>query len=191
VFVFGFVILSIQYYVDRFSLFRLWGWNAQLGAEVPTFSRKYMILGCLAVFAIVSSFVFGQFPYDNVCDPPDPLVGVEGVYTKVSLGNGLPMNKGSASEGIAIVTQKTSVVFCDQSRVGSDQTWFPVTNRVQGDGPTWFTEDQVSSFVNLLDRIRRFRTLLICVLSLVGANRCRVWVDQCGHCSHSCYISVW
>jgi hypothetical protein len=118
-----------------------------------------MILGCLAVFAIVSSFVFAQFPYDNVCDPPDPLVGVNGAYTMVTLGNGLPVNEGLASEGIVIVTQTTSVVFCDQSRSGSEKTWFPVTKRVQGDGITWFTPEQV-------------RNLMIFWVGTVGPELC-------------------
>jgi hypothetical protein len=145
VFVFGFIILSIQYFVDRFSLFRLWGWNPQLGAELATFSRKYMILGCLAVFAIVSSFIFAQFPYDNVCDPPDPRTGVAGGYAGVTLANGQLVNEGvTGSEGIVVVNQDTSVVFCDQSRAGSDEFWFPATKRVQGDGSlTWFSDEQV------------------------------------------------
>lgn len=109
-----------------------------------------MILGCLAVFAIISSFVFAQFPYDNICDPPNPLTGMAKTYSGVTLANGLPVNEGSGSQGIAIVTQDTSVVFCDQSRSGSDEFWFPATKRVQGDGPTWFTEEQVRTAIGRL-----------------------------------------
>lgn len=144
VWVFGFVILSLQYMVDRFSLFRIWGWNPQLGAELASFSRKYMILGCLAVFAVISSFVFAQFPYDNVCDPPNPVTGVARQYLGVRDANGEFLNEGTGSDGIAVVFQDTSVQFCDQSRGGSDEFWFPATKRVQGGGLNWFGDEQVS-----------------------------------------------
>ncbi|KAG7353426.1 hypothetical protein IV203_002781 [Nitzschia inconspicua] len=143
VFVYGFIILFIQYFVDRFSLFRLWGWNPQLGAELASFSRKYMILGCLAAFAIMSSFIYAQFPYDNVCDPSEPVNGAAGSYSGVTLADGVLVNEGSENAGIVVVSQDTEVAFCDQSRSGSDEFWFPATKRVQGDGPlTWFTNEQ-------------------------------------------------
>ena len=112
VFVYGFIILTIQYYVDRFSLFRLWGWTSQLGSELANFSRKYMFLGCLAVYALMSSFVFAQFPYDNVCDPSDAATGFSGTYEGVILGNGQALNEGTAREGRVVVAQDTAVAFC-------------------------------------------------------------------------------
>ena len=116
VFVYGFIILTIQYYVDRFSLFRLWGWTSQLGSELANFSRKYMFLGCLAVYALMSSFVFAQFPYDNVCDPPDATSGFSGTYAGVTLGNGERLvNEGNDREGIVVVAQDTAVAFCKYS----------------------------------------------------------------------------
>jgi hypothetical protein len=112
VFIYGFIILTIQYFVDRFSLFRLWGWTSQLGAELANFSRKYMILGCLAVYALMSSFVYAQFPYDNVCDPPDAASGFSGSYVQVTLASGDLVNKGRGDEGIVVVAQDTEVAFC-------------------------------------------------------------------------------
>ncbi|KAL3909538.1 MAG: hypothetical protein SGARI_002553, partial [Bacillariaceae sp.] len=143
VFVYGFIILTIQYFVDRFSLFRLWGWNPSLGSELANFSRKYMILGCLAVYALMSSFVYAQFPYDNVCDPPDATSGFRGQYTGVTYLNGNPINEGDLDEGLVSVAQDTSVAFCDQSRGAGNKLWFPATKRVQEDLP-WFTETQES-----------------------------------------------
>lgn len=134
--------------VDRFSLFRIWGWNPQLGAELASFSRKYMILGCVAVFAVISSFVFAQFPYDNVCDPPDPVTGVAGQYLGVRDANGEVINQGTGSDGIAVVFQDTSVQFCEQSRGRSDEFWFPATKRVQKGGLTWFGDEQVKAFLD-------------------------------------------
>jgi hypothetical protein len=71
-FVMGFFIIAMQYVTDRFSLLRIWGWNPNLGSELANFSRKYMVTGALMTFAIICSYQFSQFPYDNVCDPPNP-----------------------------------------------------------------------------------------------------------------------
>jgi hypothetical protein len=117
VFVFGFVILAVQYMVDRFSLFRLWGWNPLLGAELATFSRKYMYLACLAVFAIVSSYTYAQLPYDNICDPENPQSGVSGVYTGVTNAGGDLIYEGMDNEGVVQVQQDTTVVFCKYSKI--------------------------------------------------------------------------
>lgn len=68
-FVMGFIIITMQYITDRFSLMRIWGWNPLLGSELANFSRKYMVTGALLTFAIICSYTFSQFPYDNVCDP--------------------------------------------------------------------------------------------------------------------------
>jgi len=142
VFVFGFIILTVQYAVDRFSLFRLWGWNPVLGADLAQFSRKYMFLACLAAFAIVSSYIFAQFPYDNICDVENAPDGFAGNYTNVTFANGEPVYGGKPNEGDVTVSQGTAVAFCSQTRSGWTGWSFPATERVQGDGLTWFTDSQ-------------------------------------------------
>eukprot|EP00529_Nitzschia_sp_RCC80_P003922 CAMPEP_0113487328 /NCGR_PEP_ID=MMETSP0014_2-20120614/25452_1 /TAXON_ID=2857 /ORGANISM="Nitzschia sp." /LENGTH=1050 /DNA_ID=CAMNT_0000381021 /DNA_START=457 /DNA_END=3609 /DNA_ORIENTATION=- /assembly_acc=CAM_ASM_000159 len=145
VFVFGFVILFLQYCTDRFSIFRIWGWTPLIGSELAEFSRRYMFTATLVTFAIVSSYVFSQFPYDNICDDlaSQTFGDVNGTYTNVNYADGTSIYEGQQNAGKAEVTQTTTVRFCDQNWHNYDGWSFPANARLQGDsGLTWFNENQ-------------------------------------------------
>lgn len=115
-FFFGFLILTFQYWVDKFSLVRIWGWTPVIGDELAVFSRRFFFIGAGLAFCVMSSYAFAQFPYDNVCDPPNPQTGFRGVYTNVSNGDGEPLFGWSDSPLTSLVVeQDTNVVFCEQS----------------------------------------------------------------------------
>lgn len=86
---------------------RIWGWAPLFGSELAVFSRRFFFNGALIAFAVVSSFVWAQFPYDNVCDPKNPQDGLRGSYTNVTSDGGKPRTE--------YVDQDTNVVFCHQS----------------------------------------------------------------------------
>ena len=108
-FFFGALILTIQFFVDKFSLMRLWGFHPLVGPQLAVFSRRYFFSAALVTLALVSSYIWAQFPYDNVCDGGDR--GFEGNYTGVSNLNGKLVN----GDGIVEVVQSESVVYCSQS----------------------------------------------------------------------------
>jgi hypothetical protein len=96
-------------------MMRIWGWTPFIGSQLAVFSRRFFFTGALISFAAVSSYVWAQFPYDNICDPNDlnNMTDVSGIYNGVEYGgdtNGL-VN----SNGIVEVTQSNSVVYCSQS----------------------------------------------------------------------------
>lgn len=109
-FFFGFIILAFQYFVDKFSLVRLWSWQPRIGAELAVFSRRFFFTGAALAFCIVSAYAFAQFPYDNLCNPLEGQAqsGFSGVYTGVTNGNDEPL-------GSITVSQDTNSVFCQQS----------------------------------------------------------------------------
>jgi hypothetical protein len=110
-FFFGFLILSFQYLSDKYCLVRIYGWNPLIGSELAVFSRRYFFTSATLAFALVSSYAWAQFPYDNVCDPGEPVDGFSGKYTNVTDGN----DKLVSGDGIVEVTQDTNVLYCDQS----------------------------------------------------------------------------
>jgi len=67
-FFFGFLILFFQYFVDRFSMTRLWSWQPMIGSELAVFSRRYFFTTAALAACLVSAYTFSQFPYDNLCD---------------------------------------------------------------------------------------------------------------------------
>lgn len=110
-FFFGSLILTIQYFVDKFSLMRIWGWSSLLGSELAVFSRQYFFTAALITLALISSITWAQFPYDNICDDESSVGGFEGTYTGVTLLSG-PLANG---DGTVYVEQDTGVSFCSQS----------------------------------------------------------------------------
>jgi hypothetical protein len=100
-----------------------------------------MFLATLVTFAIVSSYIYYQFPYDNVCDFPDAEGGKTGIFLGVRYADGEPIYKGEENEGVAVVFQDTAVKFCNQNWHSYDGWSFPATERLQGD-LKWFTESQ-------------------------------------------------
>jgi hypothetical protein len=59
--------LTVHYWVDKFSLLRVWKPAPVVGSEIGRFSRTYFLSAAVAVFALMSSFNFASFPYDNAC----------------------------------------------------------------------------------------------------------------------------
>jgi len=68
VFFFGFAILMVQYYTDRYCLLRIWRRAPAIGPNLARISRRYFFSIALVVFICSSAFAWAQFPYDNVCD---------------------------------------------------------------------------------------------------------------------------
>jgi hypothetical protein len=113
----GFLILTFQYFVDKFSLVRIWSWTPLIGSELAVFSRRFFFNAAALAFCIVSAYVFAQFPYDNLCDPTnDATTGFSGVYTDVENGAGEPVLdwQGMPLQSIT-VQQDTNSLFCEQS----------------------------------------------------------------------------
>lgn len=65
---FGFAILQIQYYTDKFCIVRIWRRGPAIGPHLARISRRYFFSAALVVFICSSAFTWAQFPYDNVCD---------------------------------------------------------------------------------------------------------------------------
>ena len=60
--------LFINYFVDRFSLMRTWKRAPLLGTRISEFSRRYFFSTAVAAMALVSSYYWSGFPFDNLCD---------------------------------------------------------------------------------------------------------------------------
>jgi len=59
--------LAVHYLVDKFCLLRNWGRAPMLGSKIAHLSRNYFFTVAVGVYAIMSSYNFASFPYDNAC----------------------------------------------------------------------------------------------------------------------------
>jgi hypothetical protein len=92
---------------------RIWGWTPFIGSQLAVFSRRFFFTGALIAFAVVSSYVWVQFPYDNICDPNDPdITDANRTYEGVEYAG--DTNGFVNGDGIVEVMQSTSVVYCGQ-----------------------------------------------------------------------------
>ena len=63
VFVFGFAIMLVQYFTDKFCLVRVWRMAPSVGANIARISRRYFFNIALVVFIASSAYSWAQFPY--------------------------------------------------------------------------------------------------------------------------------
>lgn len=130
-FFYGFIILMIQYYADKYCLMRIWYLAPLIGKEVSVFSRRYFFSGALLALCITSSFVYAQFPYDNVCDSDasfDP-----GTYSAVT-------QKGEEID--VTIEEDKQVQYCSQRFRSVDGFAFPASPDWQRKGLEWMTDEQ-------------------------------------------------
>jgi hypothetical protein len=59
--------LAVHYWVDKFCLLRVWGPAPKIKSDIADMSRSYFFSAAMIVYAIMSSYGFASFPYDNSC----------------------------------------------------------------------------------------------------------------------------
>jgi hypothetical protein len=121
---------------------RIWGWSPELGSELASFSRRYFFSGAVVAYFVVSAYAWAQFPYDNVCDPDNPVYRAPATYVNVLV----PPEETNLR--YISVSQDTEVVFCPQSWRAYDGFAFPPTARLQPEGQRWMRGTQ-EALVNL------------------------------------------
>ena len=64
---FASLTLAVHYCVDKFCLLRVWAPAPAIGTRIAEMSRTLFFSAAIAVYAIMSSYNFASFPYDNAC----------------------------------------------------------------------------------------------------------------------------
>ena len=126
-------LLSI-YIACRFHKQRIWEPAPFIGPQLAVFSRRYFFTGALLAYAIVSSYAWAQFPYDNICLPDDPISGVAGVYENVRILNGTVTTIN--------VVEDEAARYCNQQWRAYSGIAFPAGPRWQENGLKWMTPNQ-------------------------------------------------
>ena len=123
--------LTINFYADKFSLMRSWKRLPLMGTSVCKFSRRYFFSTAVIAMAVVSSYFWSGFPYDNLCEsssrvPPE----IHGTH---ELG-----------EGVSIVIGRSdlSYRYCAQTLASLRAVHFPSLSRFQTKGDEWMTPEQ-------------------------------------------------
>jgi len=130
-FFYGYLILMIQYFTDKYCLMRIWYLAPLIGKEVSVFSRRYFFSAALLAMAIASSFVYAHFPYDNVCET-----------TTVFEGGTFEVMNQKGAEFNVTVEQGLQFQYCSQRFTETENFAFPASPNWQPDGLEWMTNSQ-------------------------------------------------
>ena len=141
--------LLVNYYSDRFSLMRTWKRVPMLGPRIAEFSRKYFFSMAVVSMALISSYYWSGFPFDNVCESEQ---GVNGTGTDQSarqehdyVGDWIVDIKGSGEKAsVSVNADDSFFIFCRQDffRYYDDMRSFPFLPENQPEGLEWMTSDQ-------------------------------------------------
>ena len=133
--------LLINYFTDRFSLMRTWKRPPQLGTKISEFSRRYFFSLAIVAMAILSSYYWAGFPFDNLCPAEDQQVNATFVGSWV-----IQPFDAAKNETVNITIEPDAPVFqnCLQDffRFPSNGRRFPFIPEFQLNGQEWMTSDQ-------------------------------------------------
>ncbi|KAL3827557.1 hypothetical protein ACHAXA_002054 [Cyclostephanos tholiformis] len=122
--------LFVNFFVDKFCLLRMWKPSPMLGASIASFSRIYLMSTAIGIMAVVSSYFYSGFPFDNLC--------AENVSHSAYYGT-WKITDGEGQDSTALIEPGVrSYHFCDQFLAPS----FPALPEAQPSGSTWMTAEQ-------------------------------------------------
>jgi hypothetical protein len=124
--------LLINYFVDRFSLMRSWKRPPLLGPKISEFSRRYFFSLAIVAMAVLSSYYWASFPFDNLCRN-DGQGDTEFSGTWV-----LPV----AGDPILELNETYRYCLQDFFRFDANERSFPFVSKNQREGERWMTDDQ-------------------------------------------------
>jgi hypothetical protein len=128
------VTLFVNFYVDKFSIMRTWKPVPMLGASIARFSQIYFMTTSVAAFALVSSYMFSGFPYDNLC--------ADNTSHSAYYGNWQVTNGNGQTSSAVVEPNQRSYHFCNQY-IGPGRNFaFPVSPDAQPSGSKWMTTSQ-------------------------------------------------
>jgi len=109
-FFFASVIFSIYYWVDKFLILRSWKQGPKIGTAVCNLSILFFKI-CLFAYAMMASYIYYQFPYDNACPSDDTeqhlSAYVGDIDVTTARGDGM-------KETLKNVTTTRGYKFCDE-----------------------------------------------------------------------------
>jgi hypothetical protein len=136
--------LLINYFVDRFALMRTWKRPPKLGAKISEFSRRYFFSVAILAMAVLSSYYWAGFPFDNLCLLDENEAVLINNTTIVGKWQILPMDAFIPEADINFPSDGDMYRPCLQDffRFPLSDKGFPFIAFFQREGEEWMTNDQ-------------------------------------------------
>lgn len=169
--------LAVHYWVDKFCLLRNWAPAPALGTKIAQLSRMYFFSGSVVAYALMSSYNFASFPYDNAC-------GLDEAVSSAYVGTFSGKTGDGESIDFTVVEGDTTYKYCNQDMLRY-KPWpaFPAVPSSQPEGGEWMARGQEFSFIFGWTSVA-----IIVFVVLIYANRVRQIITHLlygGFVSHS------
>jgi hypothetical protein len=139
--------LLINYFVDRCSLMRTWKRQPHLGTKISEVSRRYFFAVAIVALAILSSYYWSAFPFDNLC-AGNTTVNETYAGSWIVTPVGTPTKTNSSGGDYATQVDAADLIyqFCLQDffRFPRGEYRFPFIPEFQPEGLEWMTSEQES-----------------------------------------------
>jgi len=129
--------LAVHYWVDKFCLLRVWAPAPMVGTKIAMISRLYFLTTAVLFYAVMSSYNFASFPYDNACVVRDMEIPTEYVGS-------FNLTDGEGTHVSAEISEADLVYkYCNQDMLRY-KPWpaFPAVPSSQPEGSEWMSDDQ-------------------------------------------------
>ena len=134
-FFFGAATLGVHYWVDKCCLLRNWARAPIVGSQVADMSRNYFLTSALAVYALMASYNFASFPFDNACELDTTITSEYVGHFNATDGEGKPVSFSIAEGG-------RNYKFCNQDMLRYRIPAFPAVPSNQPSGSEWMRPEQ-------------------------------------------------
>lgn len=171
--------LLVNYFTDRFSLMRTWKRSPHLGTKISQFSRRYFFSLAIVAMALLSSYYWSAFPFDNLCVDKTSINNTyAGEWTLIQ-SDGMP----GTAESVRFDDPIYEYCLQDFFRYPKEDLPFPFISSMQPEGKEWMTEEQ-----ELISDI--FGWTSVGVLGVIFLSFVWGWVKAIAHYFHGSYVPV-
>jgi len=128
----------LNYYIDRFSLMRSWRPPPKIDSTISQINRRYVLPLSVGAMAVVSSYCWAHFQFDNLCPTDEVDQNYFGEWV-------IPSETSSTDTDIMYheINETTQFYkFCQQNMLRAGYLRFPALPSYQPDGLEWMSNDQ-------------------------------------------------
>jgi hypothetical protein len=136
--------LLINYFVDRIALMRTWKRAPKLGSKISEFGRRYFFSLAILAMAILSSYYWAGFPFDNLCLNEDASAASKATFVGDWIIYPFDPALPTVHTGIEFPVNGDLYQPCLQDffRFPLSDKGFPFVSWFQLEGQEWMTYDQ-------------------------------------------------
>jgi len=135
-FFFTYMILTMMYCLDKYSILRTWKQGPKIGSYISTFSTNFFLLIALA-YTFMASNYYINFPFDNACEMGESVAPSNYIGTHCAQIDNMDVERFN----ISITSDDITHTFCNQKF--SRRSFLPL-RYYQSEGDTYVTDSQES-----------------------------------------------